>query len=53
MLLKGILEGHPEKFSTSVCLNPLDRKWKFFDHAMLKKVDRIVGGAPGVQAKHA
>jgi hypothetical protein len=51
-LLQGLLERHPEKFSTTVCLDPLDRKRKLFDHAMLQEVDRLIGGTPGVQAKH-
>jgi hypothetical protein len=47
MLFKGILEGHPENFSATVCLDALDRKGKCVNQAMLKKVDRIAGGALG------
>jgi hypothetical protein len=53
MSLKGILKRHPEKLSAAICLNPLDRKWKFCDQAMLKKMDRMAGGTSGVEAKHA
>jgi hypothetical protein len=46
-LLQGLLEGHPEKFATAICLDTLNRKRKLFNHAMLQEVSGIDGGSPG------
>jgi hypothetical protein len=52
IVLQGLLKDHPEKFTTAICLDSLNRKRKLFDHAMLQEVNRIAGGTPGIQAKH-
>jgi hypothetical protein len=51
--LQGLLEHHPEKFGTTICLNTLDRKWKLFDHTLLQEVNRVGGGTPRIQPQYA
>src|SRR5215831_18539915 len=50
---KGVLKSRAEKLGTPISLNALDREWKFLQHPILQKVDRIDRRAPGVKAKHA
>lgn len=50
---KGVLKSRAEILGTPIGLNALDREWKFLQHPILQKVDRIDRRAPGVKAKHA